>query len=107
MNIRVPEELIVLAEIFKKNKEKLYIVGGYIRNQLLGISDKYNIDIDICSSAKPEKVIKFLKDTDFTPAEATEVFDLAARYKATRSVGVIDVLKSQSWGLIFFKKSKV
>ncbi len=50
-------------------------------------------------------VRSFLKDTDFTPAEATEVFDLAARYKATRSVGIIDVLKSQSWGLIFFKKS--
>ena len=30
-----------------KNKEKLYIVGGYIRNQILGISDMYNIDIDI------------------------------------------------------------
>ncbi len=50
-------------------------------------------------------VRSFLKDTDFTPAEAKEVFELAARYKATRSVGIIDVLKSQSWGLIFFKKS--
>ena len=65
MNIRVPEEIVILAEIFKKNKEKLYIVGGYIRNQILGISDKYNIDIDICSSAKPEKVIEFLNKTDF------------------------------------------
>ncbi len=50
-------------------------------------------------------VRSFLKDTDFTPAEAREVFELAARYKATRSVGIIDVLKAQSWGLIFFKKS--
>ena len=65
MNIRVPEELVVLAEIFKKNKEKLYIVGGYIRNQILGVSDKYNIDIDVCSSANPEKIIKFLEKTDF------------------------------------------
>ena len=50
-------------------------------------------------------VRSFLKDTDFTPAEAREVFALAARYKATRSAGVIDVLKSQSWGVLFYKKS--
>ena len=50
-------------------------------------------------------VRSFLKDTDFTPAEAKEVFELAARYKATRSSGVIDVLKSQSWGVLFYKKS--
>lgn len=50
-------------------------------------------------------VRSFLKDTDFTPAEAAEIFELAARYKATRSAGVIDVLKSQSWGVLFYKKS--
>ena len=50
-------------------------------------------------------VRSFLKDTDFSPAEAKEVFDLAARYKATRSAGIIDVLKSESWGVLFFKKS--
>lgn len=50
-------------------------------------------------------VRSFLKDTDFTPAEATEVFALANRYKKLRSAGRLDVLKGQSWGLIFFKKS--
>ena len=50
-------------------------------------------------------VRSFLKDTDFTPAEAREVFALAARYKATRSAGIIDILRSQSWGVLFFKKS--
>ena len=50
-------------------------------------------------------VRSFLKDTDLTPAEAAEVFDLAYRYKKLRSAGVMDVLRGQSWGLIFFKKS--
>lgn len=50
-------------------------------------------------------VRSFLRDTDFTPQEAAEVFNLAARYKATRSAGVIDVLKGESWGVLFFKKS--
>lgn len=50
-------------------------------------------------------VRSFLKDTDFTTAEATEVFSLAHRYKKLRSAGRLDVLQGQSWGLIFFKKS--
>ena len=50
-------------------------------------------------------VRSFLKDTDLTPAEAAEVFDLAYRYKKLRSAGVMDVLRGQSWGLVFFKKS--
>lgn len=47
----------------------------------------------------------FLKDTDFTPAQAVQVFEQAKRYKKLRSAGVMDVLKGQSWGLVFFKKS--
>ncbi len=50
-------------------------------------------------------VRSFLKDTDFTPSEAREVFDLAKRYKKIRSAGRLDVLNGQSWGLLFFKKS--
>lgn len=65
MNFSIPEELIELATIFKKNKEKLYIVGGFIRNKILGIADEYNLDIDVCSSALPEKVIKMLEKTEF------------------------------------------
>ncbi len=47
----------------------------------------------------------FLKDTDFTPAEAVKIFEQAKRYKKLRNAGVLDVLKGQSWGLVFFKKS--
>lgn len=66
MYIRVPEELVNLAKIFKKNNEKLYLVGGYIRNQILGIPDNYNLDIDLCSSALPDKVVKMLEKTAFS-----------------------------------------
>lgn len=50
-------------------------------------------------------VRSFLRDTDLTPAEAAEVFALAHRYKKIRSAGSLDVLRGQSWGLVFFKKS--
>lgn len=66
MKITVPEEILKLAQIFKDNKEKLYLVGGYVRNKLLNIPDSYNLDIDICSSALPEKIIKMLSNTEFS-----------------------------------------
>ncbi len=50
-------------------------------------------------------VRSFLRDTDFSYAEAREVFELAGRYKRLRSAGRLDILKGQSWGLLFFKKS--
>lgn len=50
-------------------------------------------------------VKSFLRDTDLTPSQAKEVFETACRYKKLRSAGVTDVLRGQSWGLIFFKKS--
>ncbi|MBR6389019.1 MAG: ornithine carbamoyltransferase [Opitutales bacterium] len=47
----------------------------------------------------------FLRETDFSLDEAKEVFNIAHRYKKIRGAGRLDVLKDQSWGLIFFKKS--
>ena len=37
--IEIPNSLKELSEIFKQNGKKLYIVGGYIRNALLGFCE--------------------------------------------------------------------
>ncbi len=66
MFIRVPKEVTKLAQAFKKNGERLYLVGGFIRNQLLGVDDSENLDIDVCSSCLPEKVIKIATENGFT-----------------------------------------
>ena len=47
----------------------------------------------------------FLKETDFAPAQVAELFDLARNLKATRGSGAADVLKHQTWALIFSKSS--
>lgn len=65
MFFNVGEELRELGEIFKSKKETLYIVGGYIRNKLIGVSDIENTDIDLCSSVKPLDVEKILKNTNY------------------------------------------
>jgi len=47
----------------------------------------------------------FLKESDFSKDEAKEVFSLAQKYKRTRSARPLDLLRGQSWGMLFFKKS--
>lgn len=55
MGIRVCENLKLLASAFNKSESNLYIVGGYVRNSLLGIG---NTDIDITGALPVETVIK-------------------------------------------------
>jgi tRNA nucleotidyltransferase/poly(A) polymerase len=61
INIKYPKYLDELSRIFADNGHTLYIVGGYVRDALLGyLSD----DIDICSDALPEKVAHMLDGSD-------------------------------------------
>lgn len=55
--------LIELSNIFKNNNHTLYVVGGFVRDSLLGLNSD---DIDVCSSAKNEELIGFLKGSGFT-----------------------------------------
>ena len=48
--IQVSENLMKLAKKLK-NKAELFIVGGYVRNSLLGFTAT---DIDLCSKLTPE-----------------------------------------------------
>lgn len=59
MKIEVNEQLKELAELFPC---ELYIVGGNIRNQLMGIN---NDDIDICSKLTTEEVEQLLEGSKF------------------------------------------
>ena len=59
MNLVIPKSLKKLADILPV---PLYVVGGYIRNSLIGIKGE---DIDICSSLKVEDLAEILKEKDF------------------------------------------
>lgn len=58
MKIEVSKNLISLAKLFKKHAP-LYIVGGYVRNAIIGIEKS---DVDIASRLTPEQVTSILKD---------------------------------------------
>jgi len=57
--IKIPAELSKLARAFPID---LYIVGGYVRNQLIGIEQG---DIDLCSSLTIDKLSKIAEECGF------------------------------------------
>lgn len=59
MFLEVSNNLKKLAKLFPEN---LFIVGGYVRNQVLKIE---NSDVDLCSSVDIDQVCERLKNTDF------------------------------------------
>lgn len=51
-----------LAKVFEANGKTLFVVGGHVRDFLLG---KFSEDIDLASSCTPEEVAKILDGTEF------------------------------------------
>ena len=58
MKYPVPEIIRQFASIFRENGHRLYIVGGAVRDHLLG---RKNSDYDFCTDAKPEEVIPMFR----------------------------------------------
>lgn len=53
--MQIPHDLITIARIFKENGFECYLVGGGVRDQLLGLPVK---DYDIATNAQPYQVQK-------------------------------------------------
>ena len=52
-----------LKDVFRKNGFRLYVVGGTVRDFLLG---KEITDLDFVTDATPEEEMKFIPEADFT-----------------------------------------
>ncbi len=59
--MEICNELKVLSDKFKDKNHKLYIVGGFVRDSLLGTTSD---DIDITSSMPCEEVLEICKELD-------------------------------------------
>ncbi|MDD4350903.1 MAG: hypothetical protein PHP83_01820 [Clostridia bacterium] len=59
--MKVTKELKELAQIFEP-LTTLYVVGGSVRNSLMGMP---YYDIDICSAISPQKVKKILEESEY------------------------------------------
>ena len=57
----IDEEVKNVLDIINNSGYEAYIVGGYVRDLLLG---KHSFDVDITTSAKPNEVIDIFKEYD-------------------------------------------
>jgi len=60
--LKIPNDVKMINEVFKKNKFKLFLVGGCIRDNLLRCDNK---DWDLATNADPDTIIKILKPEKF------------------------------------------
>ena len=60
MKINIPKDVNYIINNFYKNSYEAYMVGGCVRDSLLGVEPK---DYDITTSAKPEETISLFEKT--------------------------------------------
>ena len=69
--LRVPNDIKKIYKLFKKNKKQLYIVGGAVRDAILGKSPK---DYDMATDAKPDEVLAIAKQGGYKTLEIGKSF---------------------------------
>ena len=58
LKFHIPSDIKKLYKLFIKNKKQLYVVGGAVRDAILGHSPK---DFDLATNAKPDEVLTIAK----------------------------------------------
>ena len=53
--------LLAVARVFERAGEPVYLVGGAVRNPLMGLPLS---DVDVCGPARPERVVALCEGTD-------------------------------------------
>ena len=57
--MNIPNDIQQIKDVFKKNGYKLYVVGGAVRDAVLGKTPK---DFDLATDAVPDEVEKMMKE---------------------------------------------
>ena len=69
--IPIPSDIQEIKDVFKKNGFKLYVVGGAVRDALLGKTPK---DYDLATDAVPDKVEEMMKKAGFRTLPTGKAF---------------------------------
>jgi tRNA nucleotidyltransferase/poly(A) polymerase/predicted kinase len=70
-NLKIPSDILKIHQAFKKSGKKLYVVGGAVRDAIMGISPK---DFDLATDAKPDEVITIANRYNFPTVEVGKSF---------------------------------
>lgn len=63
LRLNVPSDIIDLHKLFQKNGKELYIVGGAVRDAIMGKKPK---DFDLATDAFPEEVVKMVQGAGYS-----------------------------------------
>ena len=66
LKLNIPSDIKKLHKLFKKNGKQLFVVGGAVRDAILGKSPK---DFDLTTDAKPDEVLDIAKQGGFKSVE--------------------------------------
>lgn len=69
--LTIPSDIQEIKNVFKKNGFKLYVVGGAVRDALLGKTPK---DFDLATDALPDKVEEMMKEAGFRTLPTGKAF---------------------------------
>lgn len=70
-DFKIPSDIIEIQKVFTKNGYKLYVVGGAVRDALLGKTPK---DFDLATDAVPDKVEEMMQDAGFRTLPTGKAF---------------------------------
>jgi tRNA nucleotidyltransferase/poly(A) polymerase len=71
MDMLIPDDIKQIKDVFVKNKRKLYIVGGAVRDAILGKTQK---DYDLATDAVPDKVEEMMAKAGFKTLPTGKAF---------------------------------
>ena len=71
LNIPIPNDILEIKDVFVKNGYKLYVVGGAVRDALLGKTPK---DYDLATDAIPDKVEEMMAKAGFKTLPTGKAF---------------------------------
>ena len=69
--LNIPSDIRKIHKLFKKNKKKLFVVGGAVRDAILGKNPK---DFDLATDAKPDEVLAIAKKGGLKTVEVGKQF---------------------------------
>jgi tRNA nucleotidyltransferase (CCA-adding enzyme) len=70
-DISIPKDILQIKDVFKKNGFKLYVVGGAVRDALLGKTPK---DWDLATDANPDTVEQMMAKAGFKTLPTGKAF---------------------------------
>ena len=71
LSMQLPTDLVFLAALFKSAGFSLYVVGGAVRDAVMGVKPK---DYDVATDATPDQVLNLLRGSDWRTDEVGRAF---------------------------------